>query len=129
MGHSYTSKPLAFSIALPATGLAKGMLINAASSYLRHPRPGWSVQAYTLAPYQSNLATLSSLPASLFWPDFLLGQEVPRRMVGLLNKVQLCLFSRLNKERCIAIYLFVQWVIRMRRKGGWLNLGLYSRAS
>lgn len=30
MGHSYTSITLAFSIALPATGLAKGMLTNAA---------------------------------------------------------------------------------------------------
>lgn len=55
--------------------------------------------------------------------------EVLHRMVGLFNKVQLCLFSRLTKERCIAIYLFSRWVYEFRRRAGWLNTGLYIKAS
>lgn len=57
--------------------------LNAASSvFLLN---GWSVQAYTLAPYQSNLASLSCLPSSLFWRGFILGQEVTRRHIIRLD--------------------------------------------
>lgn len=60
--------------------------LNAASSVFLL-KPGWSVQAYTytLAPYQSNSASLSYLPSSLFWRGFLLGQEVTRRHIIRLD--------------------------------------------
>lgn len=46
--------------------------------------------------------------------------ESPRCLIGLLNKVQLVIFRSLTKERCIAVYLFVRWVMRFSRKSGWL---------
>lgn len=55
--------------------------------------------------------------------------EVPRRVVGLLQKVQLCLKSYLTKERCVGVYLFVRWFIQFRRRSGWLNTALYLKAS
>lgn len=55
--------------------------------------------------------------------------EVTRRMIGLLTKVQLCVFGSLTKEVCIATYLFCQWVYRFRRKSRWLSLGLYLKAA
>ena len=55
--------------------------------------------------------------------------EVLHRIVGLFNKVQLCLFSRLTKEGCIAIYLFSRWVYEFRRRAVWRNTGLYIKAS
>lgn len=48
--------------------------------------------------------------------------EVARRVIGLLNKVQLCTYGCLTKEHCIAVYLFTRWFLRLRRSGGWLNL-------
>jgi len=41
--------------------------------------------------------------------------EVSGRIVGLLTTVQLCLFSRLTKEGCIATYLFARWVCDTRK--------------
>lgn len=56
--------------------------------------------------------------------------KYPRLLIGLLNKVQLCLFSRLTKERCIALYLFAQWLYQHRKKAGWLlNVSLYIQSA
>lgn len=40
--------------------------------------------------------------------------EVTRRVIGLCNKVQLCIYGRLTKERCVAIYLFVRWFFQAK---------------
>lgn len=55
--------------------------------------------------------------------------EITRRIIGLLNKVQLCIFRHLSKEHCIAVYLFSRWFLARRKKCGWLSLALYLKAS
>ena len=73
----------------PASGCHCLTLKCGLSSYLslRHLRPGWLVRQrkrQTDAPYQLNLASLSCLPSSPFWREFLLGQEVtPRPIIRL----------------------------------------------
>ncbi|KAJ4941333.1 hypothetical protein NE237_014286 [Protea cynaroides] len=39
--------------------------------------------------------------------------------------MSLAVTGSLSKEICVAIYLFTRWVVRFRRKGGWLNTALY----
>lgn len=60
--------------------------------------------------------------------DLRLG-ELPRRVIGLLNKVQLCVFGCLTKEICIAIFLFAKWMHGFQKKAGWLATALYLTAS
>ena len=44
------------------------------------------------------------------------------------SKVQLCIFGRLSKDKCIAVYLFIKWFHRFRKSAGWLNTALYLKA-
>lgn len=60
--------------------------------------------------------------------DLRLG-ELPRRVIGLLNKVQLCVFGCLTKEICIAIFLFAKWMHGFQKKAGWLATGFYLKTA
>ena len=51
--------------------------------------------------------------------------ESTRCIVGLLNKVQLCLSGCLTKEYCIGIYIVAKWIRMMSRKAGLLSTALY----
>lgn len=55
--------------------------------------------------------------------------EVSRRVIGLLKKVQLCIYGRFFKEHCKAIYLFTRWISKARKRSGWLNVALYLKTS
>jgi len=60
-----------------------------------------------------------------WWSDL----EITRCIIGLLNKVQLCIFRHLSKEHCIAVYLFSKWFLARRKKCGWRSFALYLKAS
>lgn len=51
--------------------------------------------------------------------------ESTRRMLGLCNKAQLCVFGKLTKENCLAVYSMVRQIRVLYRTSGALFTGQY----